>query len=408
VAEVATTPAPPTGYTVRREDQFDFRSSEYADLYARADATPFQHGLWLHTLYEVLAPRRGARRLVVTVRDAEGRLALVLPLTRRRQGPLRVVEFADLGVSDYAAPVLDPRDASALLGDGGLARQIRAALGRFDLLRIERVASSPDTLVSLLAGARARRHAYHTHLVDLPGTVDGWYEGLDPHFVRHLARAYKRLRPKGDRRLRRITDPAEVEPLMERMRHFRAARFAGRRGVDLLQDDACDAFYRAAARESVTDFLGRLVALEVAGEPVAVAFGLADHTSELFMLVGYDVERLARCSLGQLIVDELVRDAIGRGQRHFDLTVGDEPYKADFGARPRPLFEVRLRRTPVGAVGVLARDAYLGARRVAKRVLLAREARRQAKEQQPGQARPAGQGKKRAAPGAQAPREPRG
>jgi CelD/BcsL family acetyltransferase involved in cellulose biosynthesis len=93
-----------------------------------------------------------------------------------------------------------------------------------------------------------------------------------------------------------------------------------------------------------------------------------------------------------LIVDELVRDAIGSGRRHFDLTVGDEPYKADFGARPRPLFEVRLRRTPLGAAGVAARDAYLGARRIAKRVVVAREARRHAKKQRSGAERPVDQG----------------
>ena len=67
---------------------------------------------------------------------------------------------------------------------------------------------------------------------------------------------------------------------MDRMRQFRAARFADRRGVDLVQDDDCFEFYCAAARRSVTDGgPGRLVALEVAGEPVAVAFDLTDDNS---------------------------------------------------------------------------------------------------------------------------------
>lgn len=370
-----------TTFAVQREDGFDFRSAEYDDMYSRAGATPFQHGVWLTTLYEVLAPRRRAEKVVVTVREAGGRLVLVLPLVRRRQGPLRVLEYADLGVNDYAAPVLDQETLPALVADRQLGRQIRSALGGFDLLRIERVADSPELFLSLLAGAHAKPHSYDTHLIDLTDTVEEWHGRLDPHFVRHLERKYKRLRPKGERRLRLVEDPAEVDPLMDRLRQFRAARFADRRGVDLVQDDDCFEFYRTAARRSVTEGgPGRLVALEVAGEPVSVAFDLTDDKQELYLLVGYDVERLRNYSLGLLIVDELVRDAIERGIRGFDLTVGDESYKTDFGARARPLYEIRLRRTPIGAVGFLARDGYLRARRTAKRIVIAREERQKEKQ----------------------------
>ena len=376
-----------SGYRVRREDDFDFRSAEYADLYSRAAATPFQHGLWLSTLYEVLAPRRGAEKLVITARDADGRLVLVLPLARRRRGPLRLIEFADLGVNDYAAPVLDSAAASALAG-AEVSGQIRAALGAFDLLRIERVADSPGSVLALLPGAEAKRHSYDTHIIDLSATVEDRYERLDPQFVRHLERKYKRLRPKGERRLRLVTDAAEVEPLMERMRHFRAARFAERRAVDRVQEEDYFAFYVAAAQVSVADGPGRLVALEVAGEPVAVAFDLVDPRQELFLLVGYDVERLRNYSLGLLIVDELIRDAIQMGRTQFDLTVGDESYKPDFGAHPRPLFEVRLPRTPVGLAGQVARDGYLRSRQFAKKVLLAWENRQRHNQERRPQEQP--------------------
>ena len=199
-----------TTFTVQREDDFDFRSAEYDELYARASATPFQHGVWLTALYDVLAPRRRAEKVVVTVRGAGGQLVLVLPMVRRRQGPLRVLEYADLGVNDYAAPVLDQQHRAALIEDPDLGRRIRAVLSGFDLLRIERVADSPESFLSLLAGARARAHAYDTHLIDLTDTPEEWYGRLDPQFVRHLERKYKRLRPKGERRLRLVEDLAEV------------------------------------------------------------------------------------------------------------------------------------------------------------------------------------------------------
>lgn len=365
-----------TEFTVAREDEFDFGSEEYAELFARSQATAFQHPVWLSSLYAVLAPRRSAKKVVVTVRGDEGGLVLVLPLVRRRHGLLRLLEYADLGVNDYAAPVLDPAFAPALLADGRVAARIRAALGPFDLLRIERVADSPDLLTSLIAGATAARLHYDTHLVDLADTLDAWHQGLDPKFVRHLERKYKRLRPKGERRLRSVTEADEIDGLMAQMQTFRAARFADRRGTDLVQDPDCFDFYRSVARDSVAAGPARLDVLEVGGEPVAVALNLVERDRELFVLVGYDVERLRNYSLGLLIVDDLVAGAIGRGAAHFDLTVGDEGYKSDFGARARPLFEIRVQRTVRGKIGVLIRNAYVRARQIAKRAFIAYHQRR--------------------------------
>ena len=362
--------------TVHREDDFDFLSAEYADLYAAADATAFQHGVWLHRLYRDLAPARGARPVVVTVRRASRDLVLVLPLVATGR-VVRTLTFADLGVADYNLPVASRAVLDELAGDPGVVRGIGDALGGCDLLVVDRVPDSPDAVAALLAGSHARRHRYDTHLVTLGATPEEWRGTLDPKFVRHLERKYKRLRPKGERVLREVTDVAEVEPLMERMRAFRAARFAGRRAVDLVQDDVAFAFYCAVARDSVEHGgPGRLVVLEVGGEPVAITLDLVEPDGELYVLVGYDVERLRNYSLGLLIVDGIAQDAIRHGRSWLDLTVGDEGYKADFGARPRALHQVRLPRTVRGRAALLRHDGELLGRRVAKQGLAAWEAQR--------------------------------
>ncbi|WP_026549623.1 hypothetical protein, partial [Arthrobacter sp. Br18] len=252
-------------YRVEREDGFDFLSAEYAALHAAAASTAFQHGVWLHRLYATLAPTRSALPVVVTVRrETDRELVLVLPLVRTGR-VVRTLTFADLGVADYNAAVASRPVLEELGRRPEVVAGIRRALGRFDLLRVDRVASAPDAMAALLAGARVRRHHYDTHLMTLAGTPEAWRKTLDAAFVRHLDRKYKRLRPKGERVLREVTTLAEVEPLMQRMRAFRAARFAERRGVDLVQDEATFAFYRAVAADSVRrGGPGRLVVLEVA------------------------------------------------------------------------------------------------------------------------------------------------
>jgi CelD/BcsL family acetyltransferase involved in cellulose biosynthesis len=109
---------PSNTFDIAIEQGFDFLSPDYAELFDNSAATAFQHPLWLDTLYTRLASHVGATPLVVVVRHrATGALAMVLPLLRIRRGPIRTVEFADLRVSDYLAPVCSPQVFSELLKD---------------------------------------------------------------------------------------------------------------------------------------------------------------------------------------------------------------------------------------------------------------------------------------------------
>ena len=95
-------------FDVALENSFDFLSDEYRALFENSRATAFQNPLWLDHLYRRLAPRLDAEPLIIAVRwSNNGRLALILPLIRRRYGVMKVIEFADLKVCDYAAPVCD-------------------------------------------------------------------------------------------------------------------------------------------------------------------------------------------------------------------------------------------------------------------------------------------------------------
>ena len=127
-------------YQIAVENQFDFLSLEYATLHRASWATAFQHPKWLSALYGQLLTQNAATPLVVVVRRTSDRsLAMVLPLIRRRYGMLKVVEFADLRVSDYAAVVADRHEAKALLDDEGIRSELKRLLKPYDVLRIGKV-----------------------------------------------------------------------------------------------------------------------------------------------------------------------------------------------------------------------------------------------------------------------------
>src|SRR4051812_12813718 len=144
-----------SAFDVSIDNAFDFLSQEYAELFGGSAATAFQHPLWLDSIYTKLAPAAAAKPLIVVVRyRANGALAMVLPLLRVRRGPIWTVEFADLRVSDYLAPVCTAEVFSSLLQDDDACRQLRRLIGPFDLLRMSKLPDGRIPIENLLAAPR--------------------------------------------------------------------------------------------------------------------------------------------------------------------------------------------------------------------------------------------------------------
>src|SRR5215216_554839 len=107
-------------------------------------STPFQHPQWYAAWYAAFAGAEGVTPLIAVVTDAStGEPAALLPLIRRRQNNIVIVEFADLDLTDYNAPILGsaaPRDARAARA---LWRSLLSALRRMpekaDLIRLRKV-----------------------------------------------------------------------------------------------------------------------------------------------------------------------------------------------------------------------------------------------------------------------------
>ena len=363
-------------WIVDRCDGLDFLGGEYAQLYERSSATLFQHPMWLHHLYGDLAPRVGADPVIVTMRDEDGLLVAVLPLVRRHSRRVNRVEFADLGVSDYAAPVIAGGVTDAFANAHTYAGA-RVATGRTDLVRVDKVAGDPTSLASILGARKVRAHDYETHAIALDGTFESWRESLQPEFVRHLDRKRKRLAGAGrvvD--VREIHCPDDIDPAFDRMREFRRARFADRRAIDLVQDDRYDSFYRAVARRSaIRGGPGSTTVLTVNGDIAAASFCLQDRERDLFLLIGYDIERFRNYALGLLLVEDLIAASFANNKRVHDLTLGHDNYKQSFGATAAPVYSVRAPLTMRGRIAQAGADQEASARRLAKRALAFQERR---------------------------------
>lgn len=338
---------------LRENSAFDFLSDDYRDLFRRADASAFQHPVWLQGIHDRLVPASGHRPATLEGRSAaDGRLLLVCPLVRRRIGPFSVLDAADLGVSDYNGIVIDRDFAAAAARDGALRAEISAALRRSVLVRVRKVREDDLGGVALLGRNRLSPMGFRAHEVPLGPSFAAWRSGsFRPDFARFLDKKGKRLGNKGEVRFEEVTDPDAIGAAFERMRSFRASRWPN----DILNGAAHRAFYLDVARAGVADGLARTYRLTVAGTPRAVLFGLSQGPRFLFLLLGFDMAELRNYSLGLLTLERAMEDCILRGQTVFDLTIGDESYKSDFPSRSVPMLTAWIAHP---ATSILAHAAF--------------------------------------------------
>ena len=352
------------------EPSFNFLSQEYAELFAQSRATAFQHPLWLHRLYSALIRHVPAEPLIVVVRSApDGRLAMVLPLVRQRHGIMNVVEFADLRVSDYAAPVCSEEAFARVLRDGPACEKIRQALKPFDLLRIMKLQQGAFALESLLGVPSRASMNMSAYAAALRQPFSEWrVENLNISYRKELDKKSRQLHRKGVVRFECCNDPGLIKSTFDSMRDYRRPRFQERGDGDLLQKTPYFEFYVDVAVAGRNDF-ARTYRLSVDGRTVAGVLGLSHNGECLVILGGFDQAGYKSQSIGALMFEAVARDCVERGDTVLDFTIGDEPYKRLFGAQPLSMWMVSRAGSPLGSLAGLVVEHAPWIKNVAKRLV---------------------------------------
>ena len=197
-------------FEVAVENLFNFASAEYAVLFAKSSATAFQHPAWLTGIYRRLLNHNKATPLVIVVRNSiDKSLAMVLPLVRRRYGTLKVIEFADLRVSDYSSAVTDPATFEAIRGDRAARAGLLAALSPYDVLRLGKLQDGAMPLNALFGVNEQKSMGVNAYATSLEGSYEDWRASrLKPSYRKELDKKLRQLHRKGAVRFAQSTASA--------------------------------------------------------------------------------------------------------------------------------------------------------------------------------------------------------
>jgi CelD/BcsL family acetyltransferase involved in cellulose biosynthesis len=306
-----------------------------------AAMTPFQSGRWLDSWYSTVG-RNGGKPILLTVRDrlSQG-LVVMLPLLSVRSGPLRVVRFADAGVSDYNAPVLGPDAPVDPAGAKALWKAIQRAIGDADLVNFTKmpaqVEGRPNPLALLPDCGRC---AVGTNVLSINGSWDDYLSQLDRKVRKEIGRCWRVFSQRDGAIFRRVQDQTEAAQVLaamevqQRMRHQRGST------PYLLDDPAIAAFYRSLVENGIGSGEIILTALTYGDEVVSALLGLARPPTYIMIRISSAAGAWAACSPGRLVIVQTMRMLHQTHYTTFDFSIGDYPHKRRLGTEQRPLLEL--------------------------------------------------------------------
>ncbi|SED62839.1 Acetyltransferase involved in cellulose biosynthesis, CelD/BcsL family [Rhizobiales bacterium GAS191] len=311
-----------------------------------AAASPFQHRTWLATWFETAGRHPHVVPLVASIRDeARGQVAMVLPLIELRQNGRILIEFADLGVTDYNAPLLGPAAPHCVAG----ARKLWAALTRHlpkaDAIRLTKmpgvIAGRPNPLALLSASQPSSLHGNVLKLA----SYDEFKRDRGRTYRKELERSWRVFERLGGTEFRRVTDVESALGVLQRIEEQQERRIRGLGLPYILDTPDIANFYR----ELVIGGLGSgytVMTVLLAGEDVVAALlGVRDDGVFSMVRISNAGEAWRSCSPGRLVITRTIEQLSAEGCGCFDFTIGDYEFKRRLGGERLELFELTQARS---------------------------------------------------------------
>lgn len=328
--------------------------------------TAFQHGYWLGAWYEAF---HSVAPLIAVIADTtNGKDIAMVPMFSHVRRGIRVIEFADLGVSDNNAPILacdasfDATGAQAI--SAALVDALRALPDGFDLLRLKKlpayVGAKPNPLVSL---GRLGSCSLNGNLV-LTGDDYADYQASIKRM--QMPRCWRVFSRHGGARFEIADDVIRAHELLDVLDVQQQERMQLLGSRFVLNDEAHARFYRDVARQGVAEGYAVVSALVCDEGIVATTFGVKYGPTYYLLRIGHAGKLWANCSPGLLVTERTMAALHAQGVRRFDLSIGNHDYKRRFGAEPVPLTDVSVALSWRGLPYMLRDHAAQGLRRYPK------------------------------------------
>lgn len=303
---------------------------------ATALVTPYQSYDWIRPFVETIGAAHDMALRYALVRDADGVLCALLPLTVTGRSGFRFAEFIGGKHANYHMGLYAPAFAAQL--DAQLTTQllteIGTAIGGLDALAF---VNQPVTWqgvsnpAALLAAGPSPSRAYKLALIADDGDAT-LKRSMSSHARKKLKNKHSRFRDFGPSTLTRATTPDEVARIIDAFLSQKAERFRAMGVPDPFAEPEMRVFLERGAMEAGSARPAiELYALDLGGRAVATYVGAIQGERFSGMATSFDMaSETVKTSPGELLLAELIRLKASEGVAVFDLGVGEARYKTTF------------------------------------------------------------------------------
>jgi CelD/BcsL family acetyltransferase involved in cellulose biosynthesis len=304
--------------------------------------TSFQQESWLDAWYCAF---NSVSPLIAIITDAAARREVAMvPLVHRLQGGIRRVEFADLGLTDYNAPLLGIAAPTDTAGARAVCRALIAALRGLpegaDLFRMQKmpseIAGRPNPLVAL---GRAGSCSLNGNLIEVGDDLSAYRASIKKMQLPRSWRVFSRYPGATFEIVDRVDDALKLVDVMDAQQQARMRAI----GAEFtLNQGARAKFYRDLVARGLERGYATVSVLRCNEGIVATALGIRQERNFIFLRISNAGRRWSHCSPSRLIVERTITALHQDGVREFDLSIGNYAFKRRFGAVPIPLTDVSI------------------------------------------------------------------
>jgi CelD/BcsL family acetyltransferase involved in cellulose biosynthesis len=256
-----------------------------------------------------------------------------LPLIRRLQKGIWIVEFADLSLTDYNAPILAAAAPRHAVAARALWRDLKAALrrmpGRADLIRLQKMPVDLDSRPNPLAlSDGAGPCSLNGNVVTTGDDFDAYRYSLERTVRKELERSWRVFTRDPAAAFKFVTDKNEALRTLPTMEIQQGARMRQLGLNFILNDETCAAFYRNLVGGGVDNGYLVVSTLTVGEEAVATLLGIRSGSHYLMVRISNAGGKWSNCSPGRLIIERTMAALHKDGVRKFDSVSATTPTSA--------------------------------------------------------------------------------
>lgn len=292
---------------------------------------PFYRHEFIQAWIDNFAP--DATLSILTGRNADGRLVAALPLIKVRGLVSGLPARQTVSTANTHSCRFD-----MIAEDGDAAGQCffayLAADKTWDTIRITDVPAGGNARHVYRAAEAAgfpvgTWESQRSPYLELPSSYEKLLAGQNSHFRSNLRRHRRRLEAMGTVTVERITGGKDLQERLEECFAIEEKSWKGREGTAIRQDTQTHSFYSQLGHTAAAQDYLALFLLKLNGQSIAFHYGLTYGGIYYMPKVGYD-QAFEAGSPGLVLLEEIIKDCIGRGLKRCDFLGMDMPWKAEW------------------------------------------------------------------------------